>query len=193
MPKLWSDSLNTHRQAVTNAILDKTAELVRQEGITAITMLRIATETGIGRATLYKYFGDVQAILTAWHARQIDAHMHALKEGAASSRDPVDALEGALTTYAQMISTHHGSDFAVLLHALPHNAKAHQDLQEVVAGLIRKAAASGKAREDVPAEELAAFALAATGAAERAGKARVGRLVATIMDAILKGAFVPHR
>lgn len=34
-----------------------------------MTMSRIAEEIGIGRATLYKYFPDVEAILLAWHER----------------------------------------------------------------------------------------------------------------------------
>ena len=38
-------------------------------------MSQVATETGIGRATLYKYFPDVEAILAAWHERQIARHL----------------------------------------------------------------------------------------------------------------------
>jgi AcrR family transcriptional regulator len=33
-------------------------------------MSQIAEETSIGRATLYKYFSDVEAILIAWRLRQ---------------------------------------------------------------------------------------------------------------------------
>ncbi len=38
-------------------------------------MLQIAEEAGIGRATPYKYFSDAEAILLAWHERQISAHL----------------------------------------------------------------------------------------------------------------------
>ncbi|WP_376776163.1 TetR/AcrR family transcriptional regulator [Nonomuraea jabiensis] len=34
-------------------------------------MTRIAEKVGIGRATLYKYFPDVEAILTAYHERNV--------------------------------------------------------------------------------------------------------------------------
>jgi Bacterial regulatory proteins, tetR family len=50
------------------------------------TMSQIAEETGIGRATLYKYFPDVEAILLAWHDRQIAAHIAYLEEVRGPSR-----------------------------------------------------------------------------------------------------------
>ena len=37
--------------------------MVAAHGLASVTMSRIAEETGIGRATLYKYFSDVEAIL----------------------------------------------------------------------------------------------------------------------------------
>ncbi|MEP7020668.1 MAG: helix-turn-helix domain-containing protein, partial [Pseudonocardiales bacterium] len=67
MPKLWTDTIEAHRQAVREATLDTAATLVAERGLSAVTMSRIAEETGIGRATLYKYFPDVEAIMTAWH------------------------------------------------------------------------------------------------------------------------------
>jgi len=41
-------------------------------------MSRIADETGIGRATLYKYFPDVETIMTTWHKRQVTQHLQQL-------------------------------------------------------------------------------------------------------------------
>jgi AcrR family transcriptional regulator len=38
-------------------------------------MSDIAEATGIGRATLYKYFLDLETILSAWHQRQVEAHL----------------------------------------------------------------------------------------------------------------------
>src|SRR5690348_17355878 len=61
------------------SILDTTAELAAEHGLLSVTMSQIAERTGIGRATLYKYFPDVQAILHAWHERQIAAHLAQLR------------------------------------------------------------------------------------------------------------------
>src|SRR4030095_9575424 len=79
-PRLWNDTLHAHRAAVRDAIMDTTAALVGEHGLLSVTMSQIAEATGIGRATLYKYFPDVEAILVAWHERQISAHLQQLAE-----------------------------------------------------------------------------------------------------------------
>jgi AcrR family transcriptional regulator len=80
VPKLWNETIQTHRRDVRDAILDTTAALVFEHGLRAVTMSQIAEQTGIGRATLYKYFADVDAILHVWHARQITGHLRQLAE-----------------------------------------------------------------------------------------------------------------
>src|SRR5262245_17985636 len=75
VPRLWNDTIDAHRRAVRDATIDTTAALVAKHGLRAVTMAQIAEETGIGRATLYKYFPDVESILLAWHERQIAAHL----------------------------------------------------------------------------------------------------------------------
>lgn len=52
-------------------ILETTVRMVTEHGLRSATMSQIAEETGIGRATLYKYFSDVEAILVAWHDRHV--------------------------------------------------------------------------------------------------------------------------
>src|SRR6266508_4210937 len=74
MPKLWNKTIEAHRREVRDATLDTAAKLVAEHGLRAVTMSQIAEHTGIGRATLYKYFSGVEAILLAWHERQITGH-----------------------------------------------------------------------------------------------------------------------
>lgn len=78
------------RQAVRDATLDTTAALVAKHGLRAVTMSEIADKTGIGRATLYKYYPDVESILRAWHERHISGHLEPL---AALSHKPGPAIE----------------------------------------------------------------------------------------------------
>lgn len=40
----------------------------------------VTEETGIERATLYKYQADVEAILVAWHERHVADHLEELAE-----------------------------------------------------------------------------------------------------------------
>jgi len=72
---LWDDTIESHRRAVRDTTLDAAAALVAEHGLASVTMSEIAERTGIGRATLYRYFPDVEAILLAWHERQVSSHL----------------------------------------------------------------------------------------------------------------------
>ena len=167
MPKLWTDTIEEHRRAVRDATLDTTAALVAERGLASVTMSQIAAETGIGRATLYKYFPDVEAILTAWHQRQVARHMEQL----AAVRDqasggPGGRLKAVLTAYATI--THqrpHGTELAAVVHRGEHLADAQQQLLGFLRDLIADAANTGEVRDDVPPTELASYCLHALQAA----------------------------
>src|SRR6266498_1825522 len=100
MPKLWTETIDAHRRAVRDATLNAAAALVAKHGLPSVTMSQIAEDTGIGRATLYKYFPDVEAILLAWHQRQISAHLEQLAEARDHASDPGQRLQAVLDAYA---------------------------------------------------------------------------------------------
>src|SRR5215510_5441961 len=91
IPKLWHQTIQAHRREVHDAILDTAAALVARHGLRSVTMSQIAQETGIGRATLYKYFSAVEAILLAWHERQVAGHLEELVK----ARDEAGGAAGA--------------------------------------------------------------------------------------------------
>src|SRR5215813_5174727 len=100
VPKLWNETIEAHRREVGEAILDTTRALVAKHGLRAVTMSQIAEETGIGRATLYKYFPDVESILIAWHERHVAGHLAQLAALRTAPGDPVPRLEAVLQAYA---------------------------------------------------------------------------------------------
>src|SRR5919199_6220093 len=122
VPKLWRETIEAHRREVRDAILDATVALVGEHGLTAVTMSQIAEATGIGRATLYKYFPDVEAILAAWHERQVSAHLEELARIRDRAGDAPERLAAVLEAYALMVHEsrgHHGTEmgaFAARLH-----------------------------------------------------------------------------
>lgn len=187
MPKLWSETVAAHRDAVREAVLDAAAALVAARGPAGVTMSQIAKDSGIGRATLYKYFADVDAILRAWHERQIDAHLERLNEIRDRTEGAAPRLEAVLAGYAAAVShrAHHDTELAAELHRGEHVAAAHRRLHAFVRELIADAAADGAVRRDVPADELAAYclhALAAAGALR--DEAAVQRLVRTTLSGL---------
>ncbi|MEV4620835.1 TetR/AcrR family transcriptional regulator [Asanoa sp. NPDC049573] len=187
MPKIWSQTIEAHRDAVREATVKATAALVAKHGLTGVTMSQIAKDTGIGRATLYKYFPDVESILRAWHDRQIDQHLQELVKIRDQTTGAAERLEAVLTAYAAAISHRraHDTDIADMLHHGEHVAAAHQRLREFVEALIADAAAIGAARQDIPADELTLYSLHALAAATRLhDPAAVHRLIKTTLTGI---------
>jgi len=180
VPKLWNDTIETHRHAVREAILDTTWALVTEHGLTSVTMSQIAEQTGIGRATLYKYFPDVEAILFAWHQRRVTGHLEHLGELRDQVGDAGERLEAVLEAYA-LISyhrRHHGTELAALLHRGEHVARAQQQLVDLIRDLLSEVAESGDVRDDIAPDELANYCLhALTAASSLPSKAAVRRLV----------------
>jgi AcrR family transcriptional regulator len=185
VPKLWTDTIDEHRQAVRDATLDATAALVARHGLAAVTMSGIAAATGIGRATLYKYFPDVQALMLAWHERQVSRHLARLETVRDEAADARSALVAVLEAYALMSHEQHGNAVAAQLHRGEHVARAHDHLRDFVRDLIAAGAARGDFRTDMPAAELATFCLHALGAAAGLpSKAAVRRLVEITLSAL---------
>jgi AcrR family transcriptional regulator len=182
VPKLWTDTIEAHRQAVRDATLDTTAALVAEHGLAAVTMSQIAVQAGLGRATLYKYFPDVEAILVAWHDRQIARHLGYLAGIRDGAGTPGERLEAVLGAYALIQHTHHGTELAALLHSGERIAGAEQQLYSFVGDLLAAGAETGDIRADVAPGELARYCLhALTAAGGLPSEAAVGRLLAVVL------------
>ncbi len=185
VPKLWNETIEGHRRAVRDATLDTTAVLVAEHGLRSVTMSRIAEETGIGRATLYKYFPDVEAILVAWHERQVAGHLEQLAELRNRAGPAGERLRVVLEAYALGSHEHRGTELAALLHRGEHVARAQRHLREFIRDLLAEAAESGDLRDDVAPDELASYCLhALTAAGDLSSKAAVRRLVTVTLDGL---------
>jgi AcrR family transcriptional regulator len=168
VPRLWNQTIEAHRRDVREAILDTTWALVTEQGLLAVTMSQIAQEAGIGRATLYKYFPDVEAILSAWHERHVAAHLAHLTELREQDGDAGTRLEAVLHAYARICQhrERHGTEeLGALLHGGEQVARSQQD--------------------DVAPDELAIYCVHALSAAGRLpSEAAVRRLVAVTLAAL---------
>jgi AcrR family transcriptional regulator len=185
VPRLWNETVEAHRREVRDATLDTTAALVAKHGLRSVTMSQIAEATGIGRATLYKYFPGVEAILLAWHERQIAGHLGHLAEIRDGVGDAGERLEAVLGAYALMSHEHHGSELAALLHRGEHVARAQQHLTDLIRDLLIEAAKTGDVRDDVAPDELARYCLhALTAASGMPSKAAVRRLVTVTLSGL---------
>jgi AcrR family transcriptional regulator len=213
VPRLWNATIDEHRRSVQAAILDTTAALVAEHGVAGVTMSQIAQAAGIGRATLYKYFPDVEAIMLAWHERQVGEHLRQLTEATETVINPAERLHVVLHTYAQLAAgdgaaehsvrdtgaaegqslqgrhghgLDHGHELAGSLHQAEHMYRARQHLHAMVTEVIRAAAESGEVRDDIPATELASYCLHALSAARDGASAAARDRLITVTLAGLR-------
>jgi AcrR family transcriptional regulator len=196
VPKLWNATIESHRKQVREAILRTTAELVATHGLRSVTMSQIAEEAGIGRATLYKYFKDVEAILLAWHERQITGHLEQLAEIRDQAGDPSERLEAVLEAYALISHEtrgHHDTELAAFLHRDEHLARARQHLVEMIRDLLAEGVRSGAIRDDVAPDELASYCLHALAAASSLPSTTAVRRLVTVTLAGLQPPRPPAR
>lgn len=187
MPKLWNETIEAHRHAVRQAILEAAWALVSEQGLASVTMTQIAERVGIGRATLYGYFPDVQAILLAWHEQQVAQHIAQLSELPDRPGRAGERLDTALETYAMLRhrQQHHCPDLVASLHGGKHVADAQQQVINLIQGLIEEAVISRHVRDDILPGELAAYCahtLAAAGSLP--SQAAVRRLLTLVRSAL---------
>ena len=168
VPKLWNETIEAHRHAVRDAIMETTAALVTEHGLASVKMTQIAEQAGIGRATLYKYFADVDSILIARHELHVAAHLAQLTELRDQPGTPDERLHAVLGAYALIChhrARHAGSDISALVHRGEPLARAEQQLVDLFRDVLTGAAAVGALREDVSPEELAIYCLHSLSAA----------------------------
>jgi AcrR family transcriptional regulator len=178
VPKLWNETIEAHRRAVRDATLDAVAALVAERGLASVTMSQIAETTGIGRATLYKYFPDVEAILVAWHERHVTGHLEHLVKVRAQGGDAGERLEAVLEAFALISHERHATELAALLHRGEHVVRAQKQLRDLIRDLLIEGVETGGLRDDVAPDELASYCLhALTAASSLPSKAAVRRLV----------------
>lgn len=165
--------------------MDTAASLVGKLGLRAVTMSQIAEETEIGRATLYKYFPDVESILVAWHDRHVTGHLKHLAALRDHPGSPGKRLESVLEAYALIRHRRHASDLEALLHRDEHVGPSQQHLIDLLKELLMEGAAVGEVRDDVAAGELALYCLHALAAAGTLkSEASVHRLVAVTLTGL---------
>jgi AcrR family transcriptional regulator len=188
MPRLWNETIDAHRHDVREAILEATWRLAHEHGPLSITMSGIAETVGIGRATLYKYFPNVEAILVAHHANHVDRHLMHLTELSDRPGDVLERLESVATEYALIcfLRRQHGTpELSALVHQDETVMAAERRIHLLFRGLLKEAADDEAIRTDASPDELATFcrhALEAAGGSS--SKAAVRRLVRVTLDGL---------
>ena len=180
VPKRWNDTVASHRIELRDAILDAMAALASERGLTAVSMSQIAERVGITRATLYKYFSDLQAVLRAWHERQIATNLAALAAARDPGHDARASLERMLGVYGRLVREQHSTELVALLHDSEHASRGYANFTATLSDVIAQGVEGGWFRDDVAPTELARYCIHALGAASGAASQDVVRRLVSV-------------
>jgi hypothetical protein len=130
----------------------------------------------------------VQAIIFAWHERQVTRHLAHLARVRDQAAGSGKQLEAVLDAYALIVLDYHGNKLAALVHRGDHGTSAEQRLRDFIRDLLTGDAVAATLRSDVPPDELATYCLHALAAARSlSSKAAIRRLVAVILAGLRPG------
>lgn len=143
-----------------HALLDAAMEVFATSGVDA-PVRDIAEKAGVGVGTLYRHFPQRSDLIVAVFRKEVDA-CAAAAATLAGKYEPGEALERWLDRFITFVAAKRGLSAA--LHSgdpayEPLPAYLMEHLAPAAAGLLKAAAAAGKARSDVePAEFLMGIA-----------------------------------
>ncbi|MEO7555843.1 MAG: helix-turn-helix domain-containing protein [Acidimicrobiales bacterium] len=168
---------------MNDAILDATAALIAEQGPMSVAMTAIAERAGIGRATLYKYFPDVEAILVAWHARDFAGHLEQLTALTEADTVTLDDVAAFVLSQRHQHPHREGADLVGdLAHTLAgaegtiHDT-IERDVVAALTALMTRLAKDKEARRDRDPELLARWVLHAVHAPADLDDAAIAELI----------------
>jgi AcrR family transcriptional regulator len=194
----WNETVAGHRDRQRQRIVESTMALVSEHGLSDVTMAQVAKQSGIGRATLYKYFPGVEEIVAEHVLQTVRSHHDVLERAVEGVEDPVDAIRACLTILLEYFGTEGHRSASTAVNPEQFSPEVGRDVREAFArmhglltDLVVDARRAGRLREDVDAHftaQLLYQMLAAGRAAVVAGRMTAGEAVERIMEQFLHGA-----
>ncbi|WP_105968069.1 TetR/AcrR family transcriptional regulator [Streptomyces geranii] len=159
-----------------------------------VSLKRIAQETGVGIATLYRHFPTREALVEAIYQQEL-AQLCADAEALLATRGPDDALRGWMDRFADCASTRRETTDAlraVLVSDIGTVSRARDRLRAAVQGILDAGAATGTLRDDVRAEDIVVTLVGMfTTTSLAGGRDQLGRMFDLLMDAVRRPAPSP--
>ncbi len=132
------------------------AEILRSEGLAALTMDRIAREVGVSRGTLYNYFADADAVLIFVHSRTIEPITATIVEIAEGNDPAPEKLAAIARTLLDGLYRDRALAMALFTRQELRGPRAEHKMArrnrflEIVRGIVAEGAARGELRSGSP-------------------------------------------
>ena len=142
------------RDHIAAGILDIAAGVLADRG-EAASMVDIADAAGVGRATLYRYFPNREALVRALYETALTDLAARITDAQLDSVPVAEAV--ARLTRAVIAATSKYRALGLFTKTLDESRQADRDLFEPFRALFHRAAAEGALRTDVPVDTLVAI------------------------------------
>lgn len=153
------------RRAVCDTFTAAAEDVIARKGYAGATMHEIAREAGCAAGTLYLYYRNKEQLFRAILDRRSAEMFPRLRAATADVRDPLEKLRLNTAAFLDYFNSHRAV-FRIFYSAEP-GGRAHLpsslsgkalrrylDFKKFEVRLMRQAQAAGRARKDLPAEEL---------------------------------------
>lgn len=147
---------------MSERILDAALELAAASGVQSLTMEAIAQEAGVGRMTVYRRFGNKEALFNALGARESRRCIAELDAAAKPDAPIADQTAAGFATSLRLVREHPilnrlaRVEPDTLLYALKENGGAlFGVVQTYMAERLRESQKAGVLDDDVEVEEVA--------------------------------------
>ncbi|MFE0152370.1 TetR/AcrR family transcriptional regulator [Nonomuraea sp. NPDC059007] len=138
------------RDDMRERIIAAAADLLAAEGQEAVTTRSVSAAAGVQPPAIYRLFGDMQGLLDTVAADGFARYL-AEKKDRAPSADPIDDLRAGWDLHVEF-GLRHPAHYRLMYQQ--HGAdEAARQAQEILRGILRRAAAAGLLR--VPVERAA--------------------------------------
>jgi AcrR family transcriptional regulator len=191
----------TQREALTSAMQDEVfrvaTEILREGGIGALTMERIAQQAGVSRGTLYNYFADADAVVSFVESRVVEPITEAAEQIVGNGAAPGEQLADIAALFFDRVNEDRALAFALFSKRelsgprAVHKLKIRTRIAGAVQRIVANGVASGQFRA-VDATLFASFFLSAIGGLIEtmflSGEVQPAeKVVPIIMDVVLNG------
>ena len=92
MPKISAPTLEAHRAATIDRLLDAWGDLVLAKGYAGVSLADVAAHAGLARTAIYNYFPDRESLLFAWTEREVQRTLAILGQEVAQAKTCADKV-----------------------------------------------------------------------------------------------------
>ena len=104
MPKITADTVAEHIARQEAAVIAAASRLFAERGVSQVSLATIASEVGLARNSLYRYFPDKGHILAAWFRAELAPLQEASTAIATSDRPADERLESWLRLHLDYLT-----------------------------------------------------------------------------------------